>query len=62
MGWASKPVYPVETRYAVTVKTTGAQRMAWKDAARKYGKGTTGGFLEPACLDSADDPEQWLDM
>jgi len=45
MGWDSKPVYPVEAIHSVTVKATGEQRMAWKYAARKYGKGTAGGFL-----------------
>jgi hypothetical protein len=45
MGWDSKPVYPVEAAHTVTVKATSEQRIAWKDAARKYGKGTAGGFL-----------------
>jgi len=45
MGWDSKPVYPVEATHTITVKATGEQRIAWKDAARKYNKGTAGGFL-----------------
>jgi hypothetical protein len=45
MGWDSKPVYPVDAAHTVTVKATGAQRIAWKDAARKYRKGTAGAFL-----------------
>jgi hypothetical protein len=43
--WDSKPVYPTGSVHTVTVKATYAERIAWKEAARKYHKGTAGGFL-----------------
>lgn len=45
MGWDSKPVYPSGALYTVTVKATYEQRLAWQAAAKKYNKGTAGGFL-----------------
>jgi hypothetical protein len=44
-GWDSKLVYPEGAVHTVTVKATYVERIAWREAARKYHKGTAGGFL-----------------
>lgn len=44
-GWDNKLVYPTAAVHTVTVKATYVERIAWREAARKYHKGTAGGFL-----------------
>jgi hypothetical protein len=48
MSWNPKPVYPTGAVHTVTVKATDTERIAWREAARKYKKGTAGGFLSYA--------------
>jgi hypothetical protein len=45
MGWDSKKFYPEGADATITVKATPGQRSLWATAARRYGKGTAGAFL-----------------
>jgi hypothetical protein len=65
MSWNAKPVYPSGAVHTITVKATYAQRIAWQEAARKYRKGTAGGFLSFAAaftiaiLNALETMEPW---